>query len=60
MSSIIKSGIVMLNYIVCDNVSKNIELNDIISIRGYGKAVISEIGGQSRSGKTFIVAKKYK
>ena len=60
MSSIIKTGIVTLNYLVCDNVSKNIEINDIISIRGYGKAIISEIGGQSKSGKTFIIAKKYK
>ena len=60
MSSIIKSGIVTLNYLVCDNVSKNIEINDIISIRGYGKAIISEIGGNSKSGKTFVVVKKYK
>ena len=60
MNYIIKSGIVTLNYLVCDNVSKNIEINDIISIRGYGKAIISEIGGNSKSGKTFVVVKKYK
>lgn len=60
MSSIIKSGMVTLNYLICDNVSKNIEINDMISIRGYGKAVISAIGGHSKSGKTFVLAKKYR
>lgn len=55
----IRDGIVMLNYLVCQNTSQAIKEGDIISIKGFGKAVILEIGGITRRGKTFIVAGRY-
>ena len=55
----IRDGIVMLNYLVCQNPSQSIKEGDIISIKGFGKAVILEIGGLTRRGKTFMVAGKY-
>lgn len=55
----IRDGIVMLNYLVCQNTSQAIKEGDIISIKGFGKAVILEIGGLTRRGKTFVVAGRY-
>ena len=55
----IREGIVLLNYLVCENTSEDIKEGDIISIRGYGKAVVYEIGGLTRRGKTFVIARKF-
>ena len=55
----IKNGIVLLNYLPCENPSKKINENDIFSVKGYGKFKIVEIGGTSRRGKTFVKVFKY-
>lgn len=55
----IREGIVLLNYLVCENTSQAIKVGDVISIRGYGKATIYEIGGITRRGKTFVIARKF-
>ena len=39
--------------------SKQIKLNDIITIRGKGRFVIKEFDGTTRSGRTVIVVEKY-
>ena len=39
--------------------SKQIKLNDIITIRGKGRFVIKEFEGTTRSGRTVIVVEKY-
>ncbi len=58
-SLIIKNGDVLLNYIVCQNVSNPIKEGDVLSVKRYGKYVISKVGGNSRSGKIFVSLKKY-
>ena len=40
-------------------VSKQIKLNDIITIRGKGRFVIKEFTGTTRSGRTIILVEKY-
>lgn len=55
----IREGIVLLNYLVCQNTSESIKEGDIVSVKGYGKAVIDEIGGTTRRGKIFVLAKKF-
>lgn len=55
----IREGIVLLNYLVCENTSHTIREGDVISIRGYGKAIVYEIGGMTRRGKTFVIARKF-
>lgn len=55
----IREGIVLLNYLVCENTSQAIKVGDVVSIRGYGKAIIYEIGGMTRRGKTFVIARKF-
>jgi len=57
--SYIKNGIVLLNYLPCENPSQKINENDIFSIKGYGKFKVAEIGGISRRGKTFVKVVKY-
>ena len=58
-SAYIKNGTVLLNYMVCENVSEKVEEGDVFSVKGHGKFYISEIGGVSRRGKIFIKVKQY-
>ncbi|MBP3922272.1 MAG: hypothetical protein J6D27_04825 [Ruminiclostridium sp.] len=56
----LKPQLVQLNGEVCDNPSKAIKEGDIITIRGKGKFLLSEIGAAGRKGNTHIKVKKYK
>ena len=56
---LVKSGVVLLNYLVCEIPSKEVREGDIFSIKGYGKYVLKEIGGESRRGKIFVKVNKY-
>ena len=40
-------------------VSKNVKLNDVITIRGKGRFVIKDFTGTTRSGRTVILIEKY-
>ncbi len=55
----IKSGYFLLNYAECAVVSKNASQGDIITLRGYGKFVISEEAVQTKKGRLRIILKKY-
>lgn len=55
----IREGLVLLNYLVCENTSQTVKENDVISVKGYGKAVVHEIGGLTRRGKIFVTARKF-
>lgn len=59
-SSAIKSGTVILCEVQLCNTSQIIEKDDVFSIKGYGKFVLSEIGSTSKKGKIHITIKKYK
>lgn len=39
--------------------SKQLKLNDVITIRGKGKFVIKEFAGTTRSGRTVVIIEKY-
>ena len=39
--------------------SKQVKLNDVITIRGKGRFVIKEFAGNTRSGRTVVVIEKY-
>ena len=58
-NSFIKSGIVLLNYLPCEVPSKEVKEGDIFSIKGYGKYILKEVGGESRRGKIFVKVNKY-
>jgi len=50
----IKDGLVMLNYLPVLTPSKSLNENDVISLRGHGKAKIDSIGSLSKKGRIFI------
>lgn len=50
----IQSGDVSLNWTPCLQSSKTLHVEDTISIRRKGRAVIEKVGGQSRKGRLFI------
>ena len=55
----IKSGYFLLNYSECQNVSKNISQDDIITLRGYGNFIVSGEAVQTKKGRLRIILKKY-
>lgn len=59
-SSLIKSGAVILSGIQLDSISKIIDIEEVFSIKGYGKYILSEIGSVTKKGKVHITIKKYK
>ena len=57
---IINSGKVFLNSVNEFKISKKIEINDIITIRGKGKFIFNGIEKETRSGRLLLNIKKYK
>ena len=58
-SGFIKNGNVLLNYLVCENLSCQVKEGDVFSVKGFGKFYIVEVGGVSKRGKLFIKVNKY-
>lgn len=56
----VRSGLVSLNYKENCNVSASVECGDIISVRGYGKFLVGEEYGETRSGRIKVKINKYK
>lgn len=52
-------GLVEHNYFTASNVSAEVKPGDIISVRGFGKFVIGEPDGTTRSGRLRLSCKKY-
>ncbi len=59
-SVLIESKKVSLNHFECESVSKLVREKDIISIRGYGRFVLSEIGALTKKGRQKVLILKYK
>lgn len=55
----INSGAVLLNYQSCDRKDKIVEINDTITIRGFGKFKIKSIIGETGKGRIKILTGKY-
>ena len=55
----IKDGAVLLNYLVCDNPSKQLDEADVFSIKRYGKFKLDTVGGLSKRGKRYVTVKKF-
>ena len=50
-TSLIKSGNVKVNWEPIDKISKEIEVGDIVSIKGYGRSIFHSIDGLSKKGR---------
>ncbi len=58
-AELIKSKCVQINYSVCVKNSKILNAGDIVTIKGYGKFIFSEIEGLTKKENIRIVIKKY-
>ena len=56
---LIRLGAAAQNYLPCMKPDAAVKEGDIISLKGYGKAEIKAIGGQSKKGRTYIRAEVY-
>lgn len=57
--SLIDGGMVLVNYISCDRKDKLIEVNDTMTIRGYGKYKLRALAGETAKGRTRMQIGKY-
>ncbi len=55
----IRSGKVSLDGLECLKPDKTVEMGSKVSLRGLGKIELTEVGGQSRKGRTVVVIKRY-
>lgn len=55
----IRAGNVSLNYVECPHCDAELHEGATISLRGHGKGILKEIGGNSRKGRTFIKLARY-
>ena len=58
-SKAIEGGIVFINGALCTKPDKAVSQGDKIVMRGKGKGTLTEIGGTSKKGRTFITAEIY-
>ena len=58
-ANLIEAGYVKLNHKVQEKGATQITEGDLISVRGYGRFVLSEAGNETRKGRIHIVLKKY-
>ena len=58
-AAVIRSGKVSLDGLECLKPDKTLEAGSRVSLRGSGKIELSEVGGQSRKGRTLVVIKRY-
>lgn len=58
-AALIRSGSVSVNHGITESVSENISEGSILSVRGYGRFILSEIGGSTKKDRTHITIKKY-
>ena len=56
----VKAQLVYVNDILCLKPDKNVDFGDKITLRRKGRVIISDLGGKSRKGKTFVSAKVFK
>lgn len=58
-AELIASGRVQVNHRECTKGDQLLAQGDVVTARGFGKFELSQVGGQSRKGRTAIVVKRY-
>ena len=57
-ASLVKGECVKVNHVLTTGTAKSVKVGDLISVRGKGRLEVTEVVGQSRSGRVKIVLKK--
>jgi len=55
----VKGGLVELNYEPCDRCDMTVEPSSVLSVRGVGKFTVISFDGETRKGRTRLVAEKF-
>jgi len=55
----VRAGLVELSYVRTLDVSAEVKSGDVLSVRGYGKYILGDVCGQTKSGRLRITCKKY-
>ena len=58
-ADLIASGRVQLNHRECVKPDHAVAQGDVLSCRGLGKCVLTEVGGPSKKGRILIVLERY-
>lgn len=58
-AQMITSGLISVNHVVCTEVSANIDVDTVISVRGHGRFVVDRIGPPTKKGRLHFEARKY-
>lgn len=58
-SELIRSGLVAVNWEIRTEVSDLLKEKDVISVRGYGRMELSQVGGLTRKGRCSITVIRY-
>lgn len=58
-SEAIRGGIVSVDHIECLKPDARVEEGSVLVLKGKGKAVLKELGGESKKGRTWVVIEKY-
>ncbi len=54
---LIRAGLVQRNHTPCGSVSAALAQGDVLSVRGYGRCVVAQVGGASRKGRLFVTVR---
>ena len=52
-------GNLIVNHIICENITKSINKDDVLTIRKKGKFIICEIDEKTKKGRLKLTVKKY-
>lgn len=58
-AGLIESGLVNLNFFEETKISREVKEGDILSIRGYGRFVLTQVGSLSKKGRIHLTIGKY-
>ena len=58
-AALIRSGSVSVNHGITESVSENVAEGSVMSVRGYGRFILWEIGGSTKKDRIHITIKKY-
>ncbi len=58
-TSLISSGNISLNHVVCSKPDRQISQSDVISCRGRGKCIVNAISGKTKKGRIKVELERY-
>ena len=59
-SQAVSRGLVELNHFPCSKGERLLAEGDVVTVRGFGKFILSEVGNLSKKGRIFIEVKRFK